>query len=145
MQKKVWKPTQQECNWIKKAASLESQPRVTVGQLRLEPGIRYNVENDEIDSSFNIALVSDHEDWDDTDLEQTWYWDDFRKGVPLTEDGRAIVDMYIRPKTEAIADANQLDHLLGNVVVFYADGEIKSINGCHRLGDDYLPEMKKGD
>lgn len=140
---KTWKPTQAECDLIKRAAALESQPRVSVSQLRLEPGIRYNTEDVTRDSSINIALVSDLEDWGDTDLEQVWYWSDFRKGVQLTDDGRAVVDFYIRPRTEAIADKHDLDHLLGNVVAYYADGKLVAIRGIGHRGDDYLPQLTK--
>lgn len=141
MSQSIWKPTQAECELIKRAAALESSPRATVAQLRLEPGIRYNVDDESIESSFNIALVTSHEHWDDTDLEQAWYWSDFRKGVPLTEDGRAVVDFYIRPRTDALA--HKLDGLLGNVVAYYADGKLAAIRGTHSRGEDYLPKLLK--
>lgn len=132
----VWKPTQAECDLIKQAAALESMPRVSVGALRLEPGIRYSLTPGNNRQSMNIATLTDREDWEDTDLADFATWQQFREGVPLTEDGRAIVDFYIRPRSG--------DDLLGNVVAIYEGGRLVAIHGCGRSGRDYLAWLAKG-
>lgn len=138
---KIWKPTQEECNMIKKAASLESSPYLSIFRLRLEPGIRYNLDNSSIPESMNIKLVSKLEDWDDTDLSECGDWADFRKGVKLDNEGKAVVDFYIRAANDAIAQ-NEWCSLFGNVIVEYADERIISIRGCHKHGHDYLEQLR---
>lgn len=139
MTAKIWKPTQAECDLIKRAASLESNPGASVAQLRLEPLSRYNKVDESRPVSFNIALVSCLSDWQDTDLSDCDRWIDFRKGVELTADGRAVVDFVIRPRTENLA--RKLDDLLGNVIVYYANGQLMAVKGCHSTGHDYLPKL----
>lgn len=135
----IWKPTQAECDLIKQAAVLESLPRATPGQIKLEPGIRYNLSSKTAPECFNIARVSDLPDWGDTDLVDRIDWKHFRNGVPLSEAGVAIVDFYIQSRTDAIAE--KLDYLLGNVVVFYAEGKLTAIRGVGSTGHDYLPKL----
>jgi hypothetical protein len=123
---KTWKPTQAECDRIKLAASKESVPKLEVGAVLLEPGERYNTkgkENPDYDG-LNIALITDEpEGFNDTDLNQYGSWADFRKGVRLTDDGRAILDFYIRRRFDEYGE------LHGNVTVYYADGQIQRVHG----------------
>lgn len=121
-----WKPTPRECELIKKAAAREG--RASVNSVLLEPGIRCNTVDDSknadvLGGEYNIALVSDDPEWNDTDLVDYGEWAGFRKGVTLTEDGRAIVDFYIRKRGDEWAE------LLGNVSVYYSGGKIERIHG----------------
>lgn len=124
-----WVPTKREVELIKLAASQESGPHVKVGALALEPGVRCNLEDEARNTAawaiqaypINVALFTDDENWDDTDLDQYGTWDQFRQGVALTEDGRAMVDFYIRSRFDP--------ELCGNVTVYYADGKLTRIHG----------------
>lgn len=140
MTPKIWKPTQAECDLIKRAASLESEPKVSVGALRLEPGIRYNLNEGPYLQTINIAALSSGKAMEETDLADFGTWAEFRAGVKLTEDGRAIVDFYIVPRSEAMAQRTG-ERLLGNVVVFYEGGQITQIRGMGTTGPDYLPRL----
>lgn len=123
---KIWKPTAAECQRIKEAAAKESVPSLTVGAVLLEPGTRYNTTPGHEAPNYdglNIALLSDDPGFEDTDLNDYGDWADFRKGVRLTDDGRAIVDFYIRRRFD---DSGELH---GNITVFYADGAIQRIKG----------------
>src|SRR5690606_33304696 len=91
----TWKPTQEECDLIREAARREGPRRTIV----MEVGCRFNVEREDLGSNINIRLLSDHPEWDDTDLSETEPWSTFRKGVQLTEQGEAIVDFYIYEMT----------------------------------------------
>ena len=135
----IWKPTQAQCDLIKRAAVLESSPGAKPGQITLDPGIRYNTAHQDIPRSINIARVSSHSDWHDTDLFDYSDWARFRKGVKLCEQGTLIVDFYIHARTDAIAE--KLDYLLGNIVVFYANGEMTAIRSIGSTGKDYLPGL----
>ena len=127
----IWIPTQEQCDLIKAAASREAGLRLS--RVLLEPGIRYNTDNPERNNAarniekgaFNIALISDDPEWNDTDLADNGDWKYFRRGVALTEDGRAIVDFYIRARNQQPDE----DSLWGNVSVYYANGRIERIQG----------------
>lgn len=93
-----WKITPAERRAIRAfaARSEKLKPR----QIKLSVGERYNIDDakkhlDETRRSTNIYLVTDHPDWDDTDLYETW--DFFAKigSIPLTREGRALVDFYV--------------------------------------------------
>lgn len=116
-----WRPTPAEVKLIKQAAAREA--RIAFGSVILEPGYRYNTDDSTRPVSLNIALVSDNPDWEDTDLSDYGPWADFRGGVDLTADGRAIVDFYIRKRNDSWAE------LHGNISVTYAEGRIQRIRG----------------
>ena len=118
---KIWKPTQAQCDLIKRAAAKEGN--VPLKAVLLEPGLRWNTDDGSKPQSINIALVSDEAEWGDTDLADMGYWEAFRKGVELTEDGRAIVDFYIRKRGDEWAE------LYGNVTAYYEGGHIVRIHG----------------
>ena len=118
----LWIPSSDEITVIKHYASVETG--LAASRLILEPGRRCNIVFDDVESSINIALVTRQldidEEWtDDTDLECPEDLSEFKKGVTLTEDGKAIIDFYISNK----------DGLYGNVTVYYSDGIIKKIEG----------------
>jgi hypothetical protein len=115
----VWKPTQTECTFIRAAAGKEA--RMNPRNLVLEPGIRGHLTRN-IEPQMNIALISDDPEWNDTDLDDYGSWADFRRGVPLTKAGRAIVDFYIYGK-------GKYEQLEGNVSVYYENGNITRIHG----------------
>lgn len=111
--KNVWKPTAEECAQIRAYAK-----RRVLGLKKLEPGLRYNREDESVSTSINIARVTKHSDgWEDTDLSDFSSWAAFRKGVELTDDGKAIVDFYAYDTWE----------LRDSVVVYYKDGAILAI------------------
>ena len=123
----LWKPTSRECELLRRAASRESCPSASFNMVLLEPCIRsgpkFEYANSIPHGEFNIALVSDDPDWADTDLYDYGTWATFRRGVALTEDGRAILDFALRRKF----DEDQ--ELLGNITVYYEDGRITRIHG----------------
>lgn len=131
----IWKPTKFECEQIKRAAVLESQPGVKA--VKLEPGIRHNCVpgNGGKPESINIARVTAMRDgtWGDTDLSDYSTWMSFKRGVELTEGGKAIIDFYIY-------SPRGVDHLglLGNLVVCYENGQLTSLRGGHSNGQEYL-------
>lgn len=128
----IWKPTPAQCAAIRHAACLEGRAKRVV----IEPGIRCGNER----TSMNILeLTSDPVDWEGTDLFDYGKWEGFKAGVPLTEDGRAIVDFYVfEMRTQHRRDTE----LLGNVTVTYEGGRITRIHGYgNAAGNDYpLPE-----
>lgn len=121
---RVWIPTRDECALIRQQAQRESFPRLKAGNVILEAGIRCNTERGGVGHSLNILRVG-RDDWEDTDLFDFASWGDFRMGVPLTDDGRADVDFYIRSRHEHPSG----DSLFGNVVVEYRNGRIEAIQG----------------
>jgi hypothetical protein len=118
----IWKPSEAQCKVIKAAAALEAG--IKVDQIKLEPGMRLNRQDDSVESSINIALVTKETDgsWGDTDLDDRVEWRTFRKGVPLTDDGRAIVDFYIHRY-------GLNDELHGNIIVHFENGQLSRISG----------------
>lgn len=105
----VWKPTADECKRIRDFTKREVR-----GLTRMEGGTRINLQDGTIEQSLNIALVAKTEDWQDTDLNDFISWAGFRAGVPLTEDGRAVIDFYCYSR----------DGLETNIAVYYKDGAI---------------------
>lgn len=88
----LWKPTSAEKKALRGYAAKYEKRRP--GQLHIEIGIRHNLEVDR-GTSVNVMLVSDLVDWDDTDLYDRCGWSDLDYGVPLTREGRAVVDFYV--------------------------------------------------
>lgn len=134
---KIWKPTKQEIRRITAAASLESSPRLWAHQIELEPGKRHSTNLNNDTESINILLVSIHPNWDDTDLAEVMDFDEFKSGVELTSDGKAVVDLYIRCKDDELSEAHGTS-LYGNIVVYYDTDRLIKILGCHNDGYDYL-------
>lgn len=65
-------------------------------RFKIEIGERFNTEAD-LGTSINVLAVSRDPsgEWDDTDLYTTQDWGLIRKDIPMTADGRAILDFYI--------------------------------------------------
>ena len=118
--KNVWKPTAEECKRIRDYTKQEVR-----GLTRMEAGTRINLQDGEIEQSLNIALVAKTEDWQDTDLNDFISWAGFRAGVPLSEDGRAILDFYCYSR----------EGLETNIAVYYKDGAIVKLGrtGSNRM------------
>lgn len=123
----VWIPTDAECEVILSAAAIEASPSVPKRLLDLEPGNRFNLDDDTIDANMNWHLVSELENGDDTDLQDHASWDDFKAGVTLSKLGTALVDFYIGHKSEDPKLAGY--GILGNVTVFYEEGRIWKLMG----------------
>lgn len=115
--KNVWKPTSEECRTIRAFACAEARRRHVI----IRPGLREHLEDETRESSMNILLVADNAaTWSDTDLADQRDWADFKKGVPLNAEGRAIVDFYVYSTGE---------ELLTNVTVYYATGKVVHLKG----------------
>lgn len=127
----LWIPSRDDIVLIKHYASVETG--LAAGRLILEPGSRFNIhEPHTIDANINLMLVSKQsaEDcWDDTDLEAPKTLDTFKSGVTLTDDGRAVIDFYVRHKEHG---------LYGNVTVYYSAGAIQKIVGYGSTPTLYL-------
>lgn len=115
-----WKPTSLQCDSIRDFAKREVQ-----GLFRMEAGTRINLHNSDIEQSLNIALVAQTDNWADTDLHDFVSWAGFRAGVPLTEDGRAIIDFYCYSR----------EGLETNISVYYKGGVIV------KMGRNSAPRM----
>jgi hypothetical protein len=117
---RIWKPSADECRRLREAGVKAAQGRRAIS---LEPGLRCpwgpNPSRPDADPAMNIALVSDDPKFADTDLHDYGRWSDFRRGVPLTPDGRAILDFYVRPTGFG---ADRGDSLLGHVTVWWRQG-----------------------
>jgi hypothetical protein len=120
----VWKPSTKECQQIREAARKE----VGLKRVTVEVGERVNIKVQGVENNINIARVTrlaDLDDWSDTDLWSPVEWSEFTKGVELSDDGRAIIDFYVRePNTK-----DDIGELLSNIVVYFADGKIQAIKG----------------
>ena len=126
-EKAVWIPSDAECEVILKAAVIEASPSVPKRLLDLEPGKRFNLDDDTIDANMNWHLVSELENGDDTDLLDHASWADFRAGVTLSDLGTALVDFYIGHKSE---DPKMAGYgILGNVTVYFEEGRIWKLVG----------------
>lgn len=93
---KKWKPTADEKRAVRAyAAKAEG---LKPGQIAIQLGERYSLTSGK--RSENILLISDDPKWNDTDLHDNGHaWADHCKwGIELTEDGRALVDLYIYEK-----------------------------------------------
>lgn len=130
VQPKVFKITSEQVAILKRCASAESVPHVPVTNMILEPGERCNTEDHTKPCSMNIAMVSDDPEWNDTDLADYGLWTDFRKGVELTPDGKAIVDFYIRKRKAGYDDDGDL---CGNVQIIVEGGVMVRVEAQGRV------------
>lgn len=114
----TYRPTSEDKRIIRDCAKRSAGKK----RVEINPGIRHNTEVDR-GQHMNIAMVSDHPDWDDTDL---WCnaskWSDFVKGVELTEDGRGIVDFYVY----SLGYHGELET---NVVAYIEGGRLVRVEG----------------
>lgn len=85
-----WKPTSEERKAIRAYAKSAANHRGVV----LEPATRFSLTGRGV--NLNVRLISDEEDWGDTDLNSHMNWSDFcYHGIDLTPEGRGIVDVYV--------------------------------------------------
>lgn len=126
-----WIPSREDITLIKQAASTETG--LAAGRLILEPGARFNIDDEDVNTNINIALVTKSTDdsWEDTDLFSCYELTEFKRGVTLTDSGAAIVDFYVSNK----------DGLHGNVTVYYSDSKIQKIIG-YRVADRILYQAR---
>lgn len=122
-------PSKEDIDRLKAAASREAVPRCSVGAVLLQPALRCHKDQPDREAAINIALVSDDPEFNDTDLSDYGAWQDFRRGIPLTEDGRAIVDFYIRRRFD------EHDELLGNVTIEVTGGKLARVYGYGNKSD----------
>jgi len=110
----IWKPTPAQCNLIRAYARLAAD----AGLVRLEVGKRCNTEKVDVEENINIRLVSDDPHWNDTDLFDFVDWKFFRRfGVDLTDDGKALIDIYV-------STVGHYAELRTNIQVYYENGRI---------------------
>lgn len=113
----LWKPTPSERRIIRDCASRSAGMR----SVKIEVGERYLIEAVNL-TSINIRLLSNDPDWNDTDLYQSLPWSEFVRGVPLTDDGRALVDFYVYSPGE-------YGELKTNVQACYEHGALQWVEG----------------
>ncbi|WP_428383825.1 hypothetical protein [Nevskia ramosa] len=120
------KPTKAEIAIINACA--ERETGFSRRKLRLEPGLRINVDDSSIEPSLNVALVTREEgdDFGDTDLCETVPWTTFTAGFELAEGGRAIVDFYCY-------SIGQCGELQSNVTAYWRDGKLSHVSGVGRV------------
>lgn len=66
------------------------QPR----QIDLDIGQRYSLSGGASDHDFNIYLVDQTPDWEESDLHDLWKFADI-KSITLDPQGRALIDIYV--------------------------------------------------
>lgn len=88
----IIKPTADELRIVRSYAEKAAK----LSKVKLEPGIRVNINDSTVERSINVLLVTknDPENWGDTDLWSPTNWDVFKKGFK-SKDGAAIVDFYV--------------------------------------------------
>lgn len=115
----IWKPSPSDKDIIREFAgdAVGYHPN----SLRIEVGERYNTDKDDNFMSMNIALLTTHPYWEDTDLAGLQPWGTFAKGVPALPGGYVVCDFYIYRKSDG--------ELLTNVNCFVmpVDGELKVV------------------
>lgn len=85
----IWKPTSKE-----KAVIRGYAEKVTgLTRVQLRPALRVG---NRTGTDLNIRLISDDEEWNDTDLFDFRLWAFLaNKGIELTPDGRGLVDVWV--------------------------------------------------
>jgi hypothetical protein len=112
------KPTKEECHIIRDCAKRSAGYR----RVELCPGERVNLTDGR--RHFNIALISEHPDLDETDLfSNSWKWRDFTNGVELTADGCGIFDFYV------YGPLGHHKELQTNVKAYYQHGKLVRVDG----------------
>lgn len=117
---RIYRPTSEDKKIIRDCAIRSAGKK----WIEMCPGMRHNIEDKYPGvRSLNIAMVSDHPDWNDTDLwDNAYKWSDFTKGVELTEKGRGIFDFYVYSR-------GRNGELETNVVAYVEDGKLVRVEG----------------
>lgn len=95
--------SRQELATIRQVAITEAKRWSRARRFFIEVGERFNTDDANIPMSINIAAVTKHPDWEDTDLNQTRSWDEMKKPYELV-DGRAVFDFYIYENEKCSGD-----------------------------------------
>lgn len=121
-------PTAEEKAIIRKCAQISAGMK----GVKLEVGDRWNpphTENYKGSSArnINIAMLTDDEDFGETDLFETLPWKVFCKGFELAERGRAFVDFYVY-NTKRRGDIGDGD-LETNVTAYWRFDKLERVEG----------------
>lgn len=92
----IFKPKKADALRIRAAAQREAK-LASIDSVVLEFGRRFSTLTAD-NRSVNIATISDDPEFEDTDLDDYEPWSVFRSGVPLTDTGAGIFDLYIRKR-----------------------------------------------
>jgi len=137
---RLWKPTPEECRTLRYCAERSAGARNVI----MRPGSRYYTGKDAdhiartIDlanrpgGAFNLLFITKEEAPDqipdDTDLDDNCAgFAEFRKGVLLTEDGRALVDFYVYSRKGVGRDYDE--ELETNVQAHVENGRMVRVTG----------------
>lgn len=91
-----WTPNRDDLALIRRHATAEGRRCGAKGPVRIEPGIRYNLDHPDAPQSMNLRLVTSCPDWSDSDLCDFATWEDFAAfGVSVPADLSAVVDFYV--------------------------------------------------
>jgi len=125
---KPWhRVTKEERDIIRSAGAREAGAKAC----RMEPGLRCRLDGEERNGhghNLNVRLLSDDEDWQDTDLYTQTTWSDFCRGFELAERGRAVVDFYCY----SLGHHGELE---GNVVAYWEHDVLMKVVGT--MGNIY--------
>jgi hypothetical protein len=114
----MYKPTPAEKKIIRECAQREAG----FGRVEICPSTKESIVR-HCEPHMNVAMISDHPDWEDTDLfDNSYSWSDFTCGVEMTPDRRAIVDFYIY-------NTGYHAELQSNVWIYVEDGKLVRVEG----------------
>ena len=113
--------TKEEKEIIREAARRE-------GGRKIEVGYRIKLDAPHHDPQMNIALLTDDDDFDGTDLFDHRDWKDFCRGFELAENGKAIVDFYVY-------STGYHGELEGNVTAYWLHDRLERVEGT--MGNIY--------
>ncbi len=117
----LFRPTAAERRRIRAAAAREAE--MEVRSVVLQIGQRRSLTGR--GSAINVAAISDHPAFGDTDFDDEYVpWRAFAGGVALSAQGRDIFDFAIRRRGDGDHD------LHGHITVYVEDGQVTRICGC---------------
>jgi hypothetical protein len=112
-----YRPTSEDKRIIRDCAQRSAGHK----RVSMRIGERHNTDTDRPRNT-NIAMVSDHPDWNDTDLWEHHDYREFTKGVELTADGRGIFDFYVY----SLGYHGELET---NVVAYFENSKLVRVEG----------------